>query len=68
MVTKNMLFDSVDTRAEILADKDLEFIDWSERFPRETALQIAVRQSTFCLCGKSKDIGQASCGCKDSAQ
>ncbi len=42
----------------------IELVDWSERFPHETALEIAVRQSTFCLCGKSKNIGQSSCGCK----
>lgn len=44
--------------------KTVEFVDWAERFPEESAVQIAVRQSTFCLCGKPKDIGQSSCGCK----
>ena len=43
--------------------KDLEFIDWSERYPEESSLQIAVRESTYCLCGKRKEIGEQNCGC-----
>jgi hypothetical protein len=41
---------------------DLELIDWSERFPQESSFQIAVRQSTVCLCGQQKNIGDKSCG------
>jgi DNA-directed RNA polymerase beta' subunit len=41
----------------------LELIDWSERYPNESALQIAIRQSTYCLCGKAKEIGHGHCGC-----
>lgn len=37
------------------------FVDWAERFPEETATQIAMRQSTICLCGQSKEIGKTSC-------
>lgn len=38
----------------------MEMIDWSERYPDETALQIALRQSTRCICGNPKEIGEAS--------
>ncbi len=41
--------------------KPLELIDWSERFPNESSLQIAIRQSTFCRCGKPKEIGEPRC-------
>lgn len=44
----------------------LELIDWSERFPNETPFQLAIRESTFCLCGKAKEIGQSNCGCGKS--
>ncbi len=40
----------------------LELIDWSEKFPNESSLQIAIRQSTFCPCGKQKEIGNKTCG------
>ena len=43
--------------------RSIQLIDWSERFPEETARQIAVRQSTVCLCGKPKEIGATDCGC-----
>src|SRR5205809_158525 len=47
----------------------LELIDWSEKFPNESSLQIAIRQSTYCLCGKQKEIGQPTCGgCKKPAR
>ncbi len=39
----------------------IRLIDWSERFPQESSLQIAVRQSTVCLCGQQKNIGDKSC-------
>ncbi len=42
--------------------RKLELIDWSERYPEESALQIALRQSTVCTCGKAKEIGHATCG------
>jgi hypothetical protein len=42
--------------------KPIELIDWSEQYPNESSLQIAVRQSTYCLCGKQKEIGEANCG------
>jgi hypothetical protein len=41
----------------------MELIDWSERYPEETQAQIGQRQSTYCPCGKSKQIGQPDCGC-----
>jgi hypothetical protein len=40
----------------------VEFIDWAERYPSENALQIAIRQSTYCPCGHMKQIGEANCG------
>lgn len=40
----------------------LELIDWTEQFPNETPLEIAIRQSTFCPCGKTKEIGERTCG------
>jgi hypothetical protein len=33
------------------------------RDPEESSLQIAVRESTYCLCGKRKEIGEQNCGC-----
>jgi hypothetical protein len=39
----------------------LELIDWSERHPKEDARTIAIRQSTFCPCGKPKAIGTLHC-------
>lgn len=39
----------------------LELIDWSKRHPKETSREIAIRQSTFCLCGKPKEIGSMTC-------
>lgn len=44
-------------------NKPLELIDWSKRYPKESPLQIAIRQSTVCLCGKAKEIGDVNCGC-----
>lgn len=43
------------------AKQKFELIDWSERHPAETGRQIAIRQSTVCLCGKPKEIGVMSC-------
>jgi hypothetical protein len=40
----------------------LEFIDWQERYPNESSLQLIVRQSTFCPCGRAKEIGEPNCG------
>jgi|SRR5882757_50500 len=40
----------------------LQLIDWSERYPEESALEIAIRQSTVCPCGKPKQIGEPTCG------
>jgi len=42
--------------------KTLELIDWSKRYPVESSLEIAIRQSTFCPCGKAKEIGNRTCG------
>lgn len=42
--------------------RTLELIDWAERHPEENAQQIAIRQSTFCPCGKPKQIGESTCG------
>ena len=42
----------------------IEMIDWTEHYPNESPLEIAIRQSTYCPCGKPKEIGQANCGCK----
>jgi hypothetical protein len=39
----------------------LELIDWSERFPNESSWEIAIRQSTLCLCGRQKQIGNRYC-------
>jgi len=39
----------------------MELIDWSKRYPQETSRQIAIRQSTVCLCGKRKEIGKMKC-------
>jgi hypothetical protein len=39
----------------------LELIDWAERYPNESAFQIAVRQSMFCTCGQAKEIGTLHC-------
>jgi hypothetical protein len=36
-------------------------IDWVEAYPLETPRQIAVRQSIRCLCGETKQIGEANC-------
>lgn len=41
----------------------MQLIDWAERFPNETSLMIAIRQSTVCVCGQAKEIGQRDCGC-----
>ena len=41
----------------------IRLIDWAEEYPNETPLEIAIRQSTICPCGKPKEIGQADCGC-----
>lgn len=43
--------------------KPLELIDWSEQYPNESQAQIGQRQSTYCPCGKTKEIGEADCGC-----
>jgi len=45
---------------------ELELIDWSERYPHEDARTIAVRQSTYCMCGakgcrERKEIGKMTC-------
>ena len=40
----------------------IELIDWSEQYPHENSLQIAIRQSAFCPCGRMKEIGKANCG------
>jgi hypothetical protein len=42
---------------------NFQLIDWSEQCSDETPLQVTVRQSTVCLCGKRKEIGAPSCGC-----
>lgn len=42
--------------------KELQLIDWAERFPAESSFQIAVRLSAVCLCGKPKEIGEPTCG------
>ena len=47
--------------------KPLELTNWADEFPSESPLQIAIRQSTVCLCGKPKQIGEADCGCGKSA-
>jgi len=36
-------------------------IDWTKTYPLEKPGQIAVRQSTRCLCGETKQIGEANC-------
>lgn len=54
--------DSWVVKAPFSRRQKLELIDWSERYPQESSLQIAVRQSTVCTCGKNKEIGQATCG------
>jgi hypothetical protein len=41
--------------------KELQLIDWAERFPTESSLQIAIRQSTICTCGSPKVIGEPIC-------
>jgi hypothetical protein len=41
--------------------QQLEMIDWSERFPQASSRDIAIRQSTICLCGKCKEIGVMQC-------
>ena len=43
-------------------NRELELIDWSERHPEESSVQIAIRQSTFCPCGRAKQIGEPNCG------
>ena len=50
------------THSDIYRVTPLDLIDWAERYPNETALEIAVRQSTVCPCGKPKDIGAKTCG------
>jgi len=40
----------------------IEFIDWTERYPAESSLETAIRQSTYCPCGKPKQIGDKTCG------
>lgn len=39
----------------------LELIDWSERIPQASSRDIAIIQSTRCLCGACKEIGMFSC-------
>ena len=41
----------------------LEMIDWSERYPNEIGPKLCLRESTYCYCGKPKQIGIADCGC-----
>jgi hypothetical protein len=45
----------------------LELIDWSERYPNESSREIAIRQSTLCLCGRGKEIGRKRCWRCDNA-
>lgn len=40
---------------------NFELIDWSERCPNESSLEIAFRQSTVCRCGGAKEIGVMRC-------
>lgn len=47
----------------IMGGEGMELIDWSERYPELTPFQLAVLESTYCLCGKPKPIGQNNCGC-----
>lgn len=44
-----------------LSHKVIELIDWSERYPDASALEIATIQSTYCLCGQHKEIGAFIC-------
>jgi hypothetical protein len=47
----------------------LELIDWSERYPNESSREIAIRQSTLCLCGRGKEIGRKRCWrCENAAK
>jgi len=44
----------------------IELIDWSERYPRDDARTVAIRQSTYCCCKspdcrKTKEIGKLIC-------
>jgi hypothetical protein len=53
------------TMEETLMNKHLEMIDWSKQYPNESALEIAIRQSTVCPCGNPKQIGAINCpSCK----
>ena len=66
-LTTNQIIREYDRIAKLSAPlPKFELIDWSERFPREDARTITIRQSTYCRCGasgcrKQKQIGSLTC-------
>ncbi len=40
----------------------MELTDYSKKYPNKSSIEIAKIQSTFCICGNAKEIGEETCG------
>ena len=39
----------------------IDLIDWSKKYPNESNQETCQRQSTYCPCGNTKEIGKMQC-------